>query len=170
MALRECAEKVRGGDGGRTSMGFCNRRPGGQNIQSLEKHVSQVNEIKHLSMYGKMERLGSLKPFLWCAPRLPGARIVCLFILSFLGGTVRVPAAVDSRWRAALVSILCSLRAHRPGGCNVVAWWLQHPWWTDTAGGIVGLRGRGTQHRTTLPPWSVHTQKRKSQRPLLSPL
>ena len=96
-------------------------------VNKIEKQASQVNEIKHFSMYGKMESLGSLKLFLWCAPRLPGARIVCFFILSFPGCTVRVPAAADSRWRASFVSILCSLRAHHPGGCNVVAWWLQHP-------------------------------------------
>ena len=34
------------------------------------------------------------------------------------------------------VHILSSLRAHLRGGCNVMAWWLQHPLFTDTAGDI----------------------------------
>lgn len=96
-------------------------------VNKIEKQASQVNEIEHFSVYGKVESLGSLKSFLWCEPRLPGARILCFLILSLLGCTVRVPTMVDSRWWASFASILCSLRAYHPGGCNVVTWWLQRP-------------------------------------------
>ena len=42
------------------------------------------------------------------------------------------------------ISILSSLRAHHPGGCNVMAWWLQHPLFTDMAGNILVLSAYST--------------------------
>ena len=63
---------------------------------------------------GRCKSLGSLKSFLWYAPQLSGASILCFHILSFL-------------------------RVHSWGGYNVMAWWLQHPLFTDMAGHIFSL-------------------------------
>ena len=42
-------------------------------------------------------------------------------------------------WQPPFVSILSSLRAHRLGSCNVMAWWLQHPLFTEMAGNVLVL-------------------------------
>ena len=88
-------------------------------------------------MYGKMQSLGSLKSFIWYAPQLSRASILCFLILSLLRvhhwGWLQW---LTVRWGANPTSILSFLRAHHWGGCNVMVWWLQNPLFTDTAGGI----------------------------------
>ena len=76
---------------------------------------------------GKFKTLGSLKPFLWSAPQLSGASILCFHILSFLGVHHGEWPQSDHCQKESILSFLNSLRAHPltfSGGCN--------PWWFGT--------------------------------------
>ena len=118
---------------------------------------------------GRCKSLGSLKSFLWYAPQPSGASILsilCFLILSLLrvyhwGGGAGVEGCSD--WGlgsgSPFVSILSSLQAHRPR-C-VVAWWLQHPLFTDMAGSVFSLM-RGMQsdgsYEAMVASWASQTQ------------
>ena len=76
---------------------------------------------------GRCKSLGSLRSFLWYAPQLSGASVLCFYLLPFLrahcrewlqsGGCNLMPA----RWQVFFVSFLSSLRAHQ-----LTRWrWLQ---------------------------------------------
>ena len=73
---------------------------------------------------GWCKTLGSLKSFLWPAPQLSGARILCFLILSLF----RVPrnpvgsgGLLTAKRQAFFVSILSSFWAYLPGSCNITA-------------------------------------------------
>ena len=64
------------------------QRAGSPNVKRLllikENQVSQVKEFSIFLCMGRCKSLGSLKSFLWCAPEVSGASILCFHILSFL--------------------------------------------------------------------------------------
>ena len=142
IMLRNCSEEASGG--ARIDRSICNKRPGSWNIERLlltkENQISQVKEFSAFLCMGRCKSLGSLKSFLWYAPQLSGDSILCFPILSLL----RVHRQEWlQRWLldgfgsgqpVSLVSIPSSLRAHPPGSCNVMAWWLHHPLVSDVAG------------------------------------
>ena len=124
-------------------MGVVATRPNSQYIKRLlltkENQTSQVKEFSAFLCMGRCKSLDSLKSFLWYAPQLSGASILCFLILSLL----RVHHWGWLQWLMvwwwASSSILSSLRAHHPVSCNVRAWRLQHPLFMDTAGNIFSL-------------------------------
>lgn len=83
----------------------------GNQLYSLKKEGrKKTRYLKEFSIFlhrGRCKSLDSLKSFLCCAPQLSEASILCLLLLSLLGGTVRGPRA-SSR--------------------NVMARWLHHPY------------------------------------------
>ena len=88
---------------------FLQQRPGSRNIKRLllfkENQISQVKEFSTFLCMGRCKSLSSLKAFLWCAPQLLGASILCFLILSFFrvhcrGG--RVLQHLTAGWRAIL--------------------------------------------------------------------
>ena len=83
-ALRGRSEDA--GGGARIYRIFCHKRPGSQNIERLllvkENQASQVGECSAFLCLGRCKSLGSLKPFLCCAPQLSGASILFFPILS----------------------------------------------------------------------------------------
>ena len=98
--------------------------------------MSQVKEFSAFLCMGRCKSLGSLKSFLWYAPRLSGASVRC-FLRAPLGSGCSLMAA---RWQVFFVSFLSSLRAHQltiSGGCNCL--WLWHPLFTGMAGSILFL-------------------------------
>ena len=67
--------------------GVLQQRAGSLNVKELlwikETKISQVKELSAFLCMGRCKSLGSLKSFLWCAPLLSGASILCFLILSF---------------------------------------------------------------------------------------
>ena len=76
---------------------------------------------------GKCKTLGSLKSFLWYAPQLSGASILCSHILSFLRAHHREWMQSDGCQMAGILSFPSFLRAHwlTLESCN--CWWLWKP-------------------------------------------
>ena len=68
-----------------------------------ENQISQVKEFSTFLYMGRCRSLGSLKSFLWYAPQLSEARILCFHILS-------------------------SLKAHQLMLEGYNHWWLWHPY------------------------------------------
>ena len=99
---------------------------------------------------------GLLKSSIWRAPRLPGTSVLCFLVLTL--GVAHWGGC--SGWlldSGHPVSILSSLRVHPLGSCNVMAWWLQHPVFTDMTGGIFfSLTACGSFHGHAFIkfPWS----------------
>ena len=114
---------------------FWQQKTGSRSIKGSllikENQMFQMKEFSAFLCIGRCKSLGSLNSFLWYAPQLSGARILCFLILS-------------------------SLRAHCLGSCNVMAWWLQHPLFTDMAGSILVLRWV-LQSNTTQSGAVLHT-------------
>ena len=98
---------------------------------------------------GRCKSLGSLKSFPGYEPQLSGPGVLGFLILSFLrctpGGDCYTGLAVGTPF----VSILSSLRAHHPGGHNVMAWWLQYPLFTESLLIVLVL----SCHLFTTPFW-----------------
>ena len=113
------------------------QRTGSLNIKSIFVNENQISQIKGLSTFLYMERcksLGSLK--LLCASALWGQCFVRSHPESLQGASLEWGFSgwwLDGRHPG---SSLNSLRAHIRGGCNVMAWWLQYPLFTDLAGNI----------------------------------
>ena len=89
VTLRELlrsSEEVRGELG---YIGVLQQGAGSRNIKRLllikENQISGVKEFSAFLCTGRCKSLGSLKSFLWNAPQLSGASILCFYILSFLG-------------------------------------------------------------------------------------
>ena len=76
------------GGGNQYTWEFLQQRPGSQNIKQLllnkENQIYQINEFSVCLCMERYKSLGSLKSFLWYAPQLSGASILCFLILSFL--------------------------------------------------------------------------------------
>ena len=53
-------------------------------LEFAQIHVQWVGDAMYGVFYGKMQDLGSLQSFLWYAPQLSGASILCSLILSHL--------------------------------------------------------------------------------------
>ena len=70
------------------------------------------------------------------APQLSGASVLYFLILSLFRMLLWGGASLSGWWLDGRHpgSSLNSLRAHICGGCNVLAWRLQHPLFTDLAG------------------------------------
>ena len=114
ITLRDCSAEVRG-------------EPG--YIQALttrlllikENQISQVKEFSAFLCMGRCKSLGSLKSFLWYAPQLLGANILCfIHILSFLRAHHRewLQWWLLDGWHSFLPEFPRSSPAHHP-------WWLQ---------------------------------------------
>ena len=79
IALRNCSEEVRG------ELGYIGVFQ--QRASSPERQKDRISQVKEFSAFlckGRCKSRGSLKSFLWYAPQLSGASILCFHILSFL--------------------------------------------------------------------------------------
>ena len=93
-------------------------RAGSLNIKRLllikGNHISQVKEFSAFLCMGRCKSLGSLKSFLWYAPQLSGASILCFHTLSFLRAhRCREWLQSDGSQMAGILSFLSSLRDHQ---------------------------------------------------------
>ena len=106
-----------------------------------ENKTCQVNECSASLCKERCKSLGSLKPSLWYESQLSGASILCFPILSLL--RVHHCGSDCSGWYlngGHPIFVLSSLRTQRPGSYNMMAWWLQYPFFTDMVGNIFSLR------------------------------
>ena len=113
-------------------------------------HISQTKEFRAFWCIWRCKCLGSLKSFIWYAPyhleplytlypqcpvfshpEFPQGAL--LWWLQWLTATRAGGVQAGGRHP---VSILSSLRTHCQGGCDVMAWWLQHPLFTDMIANI----------------------------------
>ena len=87
IRLRNCPKEARGGAGYR-GVFATNKRPGSRNIKRLllikENQISPIEEFSTFLCMGRCKSLGSLKSFLWYAPQLSRASILCFLIPSLL--------------------------------------------------------------------------------------
>ena len=86
-----------------------------------EKQITQAEEFRAFLYVGRCKSLGSLKSFLWYAPQLLGANILCfIHILSFLRAHHRewLQWWLLDGWHSFLPEFPRSSPAHHP-------WWLQ---------------------------------------------
>ena len=86
-----------------------------------EKQITQAEEFRAFLYIGRCKSLGSLKSFLWYAPQLLGANILCfIHILSFLRAHHRewLQWWLLDGWHSFLPEFPRSSPAHHP-------WWLQ---------------------------------------------
>ena len=107
---------------------------------------------------GRFKSLGSLKSFLWYAPQLSGASVLCFPILS--------PLRVH-RWGEAVVPDCLMVGILFPssvpsgltirGGCS--GWWPQHPSFTDMAGGILSPQDLEVQVIIKIRNWGPDKAK-----------
>ena len=107
ITLRDCSGEAREEPGYTGLSAPKTRLLEHQKIMLIEENqTSHVKEFSAFLCMGRCKSLGLLKSFLWYAPQLSGDSILCFLILS-------------------------SLRVHCRCGCNVMAWRLQHPLFTD---------------------------------------
>ena len=102
-----------------------------------ENQVSQVNEFSAFACMGWCRSLGSLKYSFDVHLSYLGP-VSCAFSSRMSSGCTTGGSC--SSWLLDVrhpVSMLSSLRAPYRGCSNGMAWWLQHPLFTDRAGGIV---------------------------------
>ena len=130
--MRNDSEEARGW--ARICKSFCNKRPGSQNIKRLllikENQTSQVNELV-LFYTWEDAKSGIIEIIpLMCTSAIWGQYPV--FFSSWVSSGCTAGGGCTHSG-----SILSSLRAYCQGSCNVVAWWLQHPLFTDMTGNFL---------------------------------
>ena len=133
VALKGCSKEVREQSG---FIGVLQQRPSSHNTKRLmiikENQISQINEFSAFLYMGRCKSLGSLRSFLWCAPQLSEASILCFFLCWVSSGlTIGSGCSLQAvGWRVFFPSWVPSGIISSPcGGCN--CWWLWQPSFTD---------------------------------------
>ena len=101
------------------------QRAGNLNIKRLlltkENQISKIKEFSTFLCMGRFKSLVSLKSFLWYAPQLFGASILCFHIVSFFRAQHREWLQSEGYYKEGILPFLSSLRAHQ----LTILWWLQ---------------------------------------------
>ena len=122
-----------------------------QKSKKQKKWISQVKEFSAFLCMRRCKSQGSLISFLWDAPQLSGASVLCFLTLVSSGCAVRVAAVswlLDQG--AFLICNLSSLRALTlGGGCS--HWWQWHPLLTDITSNILFLKAKQSSFLNTIP-------------------
>ena len=127
----------RGKGRGRRYRSFCNKD---QVVGTLKDYYwfkkirYLVKEFNAFLTMGRCKRLGSQKSVLWCAPQLSGASILCFLILRLLRMLHCGVAEGADGWMAASCFYPEFPQGSHQGGCNVMAWGLQHPLFINMSG------------------------------------